>query len=90
MEIKIKIDEGYIAELVSREIASRIVAERGYENREAKIGIRNGVDKAIQKYIYTRKDDVIERVVERATTEIVKKGLPKLFEEISKQVKVND
>jgi len=87
MKIEIQIDEEHIAELVSQEIANRIVSERGYENREARIGIRDGVDKAIKQYVYSKKDDVIERVVERATVEIVKKGLPKLFEEISKQVK---
>ena len=87
MKIEIQIDEEQIAEMVSQEIANRIVSERGYENREARIGIRDGVDKAIKQYVYSKKDDVIERVVERATVEIVKKGLPKLFEEISKQVK---
>lgn len=87
MEIKIKIDEEHIAELVSQEIARRIVAEHGYENREAEIGIRYGVDKAIKQYIYSRKDAVIERVVERASVEIVKKGLPKLLESLGREVK---
>lgn len=82
MKIEIEIDEKYIAELVSQEIARRIVAERGYEVKEAKMGIRDGVDKAIKQYIYSKKDDVIERVVERASVEIVKKGLPKLLERI--------
>lgn len=82
MKIEIEIDENYIAELVSQEIAKRIVAEHGYENREAKYGIREGVDKAIKQYIYSKKDDVIERVVERASVEIVKKGIPKLIERI--------
>ncbi len=82
MKIEIEIDESYIAELVSQEIAKRIVAERGYESREAKIGIRNGVDKAIKQYIYSKKDEVIDRVVERATVEIVKKGLPKLLDRL--------
>lgn len=80
MKIEIEIDENYISELVSQEIAKRIVAERGYENREARFGIREGVDKAIKQYIYKEKDKVIERVVERASVEIVKKGLPKLIE----------
>lgn len=84
MQIKIEIDENHIAELVSQEIASRIVAERGYEGREAKYGIRDGVDKAIKQYIYSKKDEVIERVVNRASIEIIKKGLPKLIETISK------
>jgi hypothetical protein len=82
MKIEIEIDEKYIAELVSQEIAKRIVAEHGYESREAKYGIREGIDKAIKQYIYTKKDDVIERVVERASVEIVKKGLPKLIERL--------
>lgn len=82
IEIEIEIDEKYIAELVSQEIAKRIVAEHGYENREARIGIRDGVDKAIKQYIYSKKDDVIERVVERASVEIVKKGIPKLIEKL--------
>lgn len=82
MKIEIEIDESYITELVSQEIAKRIVTEHEYENSEAKIGIREGVDKAIKQYIYMKKDEVIDRVVERATTEIVKKGLPKLLDRL--------
>jgi hypothetical protein len=80
MKLEIEIDENYIAELVSKEIARRIVETHGYENHEARVGIRDGVDKAIKQYIYSKKDAVIDRVVERATVEIVKKGLPKLLE----------
>ena len=82
MKIEIEIDENYITELVSQEIAKRIVAEHGYESREAKYGIREGVDKAIKQYIYSKKDAVIERVVDRASVEIVKKGLPKLLDRL--------
>jgi Cys-tRNA synthase (O-phospho-L-seryl-tRNA:Cys-tRNA synthase) len=82
LKIEIEIDENYITELVSQEIAKRIVSEYKYENREAKIGIRDGVDKAIKQYIYSKKDEVIERVIERASVEIVKKGIPKLIERI--------
>lgn len=82
IKIEIEIDENYITELVSQEIAKRLVTEHCYENREARIGIREGVDKAIKQYIYMKKDEVIDRVVERATTEIVKKGLPKLLDRL--------
>ncbi len=82
MKIEIEVDEAYISELVSKEIARKIVAEHNYENREARIGIRDGVDKAIKQYIYAKKDAVIERVVDRASVEIVKKGLPKLLERL--------
>ena len=84
MKLEIEIDEGYIAELVSKEIARRIVETHGYENCEARYGIREGVDKAIKQYIYSKKDTIIDRVVDRASVEIVKKGLPKLIESISK------
>ena len=80
MKLEIEIDEGYIAELVSKEIARRIVETHGYENHEAKYGIREGVDKAIKQYIYSKKDAIIDRVVDRATIEIIKKGVPKLLE----------
>jgi hypothetical protein len=82
MKIEIEIDESYITELVSQKIAERIVAEHSYERREAKIGIRDGVDKAIKQYIYSKKDAIIDRVVERAAVEIVKKGLPKLLDRL--------
>ena len=80
MKIELEIDDSYIKELVSKEIARRIVETHGYENREARYGIREGVDKAIKQYIYSKKDTIIDRVVDRATVEIVKKGLPKLLE----------
>ena len=86
MKIEIEIDNEYISELVSQEIARRIVAEHGYENREARIGIRDGVDKAIRQYIYSKKDAVIDRVVERASAEIVRKGLPKFLEKMGSQL----
>lgn len=82
MKLEIEIDEAYIAELVSQEIARRIVETHGYENHEARYGIREGVDKGIKQYIYSNKDAIIDRVIDRATVEIVKKGLPKLLENI--------
>lgn len=82
MKLEIEIDEAYVAELVSQEIARRIVEKHGYENHEAKYGIREGVDKGIKQYIYSQKDAIIDRVVDRATVEIVKKGLPKLLEKV--------
>lgn len=66
MKIEIEIDENYIAELVSQDIARRVVAERGYEV----------VEKAIKLYIYSKKDEVIDRVIERASVEIVKRVCP--------------
>ena len=86
MKLEINIDEEYITELVSQEIAKRIVNERTYENGEARIGARTGVDKAVKDYLYSRKEEIIEKVIERASREIVKKGLPKLLENLGKEL----
>jgi hypothetical protein len=85
MKLEIEIDEAYIAELVSQEIARRIVETHGYENREARAGIREGVDKAVKQYIYSKKDAIIDRVVDRASVEIVRKGLPKLLDRLGEK-----
>ena len=84
MEIKFEIDEAYIKRMVEDGIVEMILKERTYESREAKYGIREGVDKAVKAYIYTEKENIINRVVERATVEITKKGLPKLLESLGK------
>jgi uncharacterized membrane-anchored protein YjiN (DUF445 family) len=80
MQITVEIDNNLIKELVTQEIVKQIVAERSYESREAKLGIREGIDKAIKQYIYSNKEKIIDRVVERASTEIVRKGMPKLID----------
>lgn len=86
MKIEIEVSEENIASIVENEIARQFLQERGSEYREARYGVRDGVDKAVKNYIYHEKDNIIERVVERATREIVKKGLPKLLEEIGRSV----
>ena len=60
----------------------KIVEDYSYEHDEAKYGIRSGVDKAIKEYIYVKKDEIINKVIDRAVTEIVRKGLPKLLERV--------
>lgn len=79
MQITINIDEKNIAKLIEEELARRILTDRDYIGREAKYGVRNGVDKAVKQYIYKEKEAIIERTVERASREMVKKGLPKLI-----------
>ena len=47
--------------------------------REKYSGCGEVVTAAVKDMIYSRKDEIIEMVVERATREIVRKGLPKLI-----------
>ena len=38
------------------------------------------ISAAVKDLVYSRKDEIIDMVVDRATREIVKKGLPKLLD----------
>ena len=38
------------------------------------------ISAAVKDIVYSHKDEIIEKVIERATKEIVRKGLPKLLE----------
>lgn len=86
MKVEIEISEENISRLVEEMIAKQFINERGTEYREARYGIRDGVDKAVKNYIYSEKENIIDKVVDRASREIVKKGLPKLLEGIGKNI----
>lgn len=72
----IQIDDDAIYEQISKILNSVINRELTlrYSGAGAEISV------AVKDLIYSRKDEIIEMVVERATREIVKKGLPKLLE----------
>ena len=42
-------------------------------------GTGDVISQAVKELVYSRKDEIIDMVVERATREIVRKGLPKLI-----------
>ena len=85
MKIEINIPDERIVELVEQAIVENMMDGRRWENNEARHGVRSGMDKAVKEYIYVNKDKIIDRVVERASIEIVKKGLPKLVEKIGRE-----
>lgn len=72
----IQIDDAAVTEQIT-DILNSIV------NRELKSKYSISGDvvaSAVKEIIYSRKDEIIEMVVDRATKEIVRKGLPKLLE----------
>ena len=85
MKLEINISDERIVELVEQAIVKNILSGQHWENNEARYGVRSGIDKAVKEYIYSNKGMIIERVVERASTEIVRKGLPKLIENIGRK-----
>ena len=54
------------------------VCNHELKNRYSESG--REISAAVKDLIYSRKDEIIEMVVDRAIREIVKKGLPKLLD----------
>ena len=79
MKFEINIPDERLTELVEGAIVRSVLNQ---DSREWVYGVRTGIDKAVKEYIYKNKETIIERVVERASKEMVRKGLPKLLKEI--------
>ncbi|MGX8701533.1 hypothetical protein [Caproiciproducens sp.] len=82
-DIVITINEDDIAKLVIEKIASSMARTYSAESSDTKWGIRKGVEQSVKDYVYSHKDEIIEKIVDRASTELVKKGLPKLIERMN-------
>lgn len=87
-EITVNINEEEIQKLVTQQIADAMTSEYGSTVRDTKYGVRKGVEMAVKNYIYSNKDDIVERCVERAADGLVRKGLPKLLEAMGKEMTV--
>ena len=59
---------GIINAVFKREITSKY-GNTGHE-----------ISRSVKDIVYSHKDEIIDKVINRAVTEIVKKGLPKLLE----------
>lgn len=77
MEIKVTIDEKELEELITLNLVKQVLNK--YEYRYE---LKDAIGKGIKEHIYANKDQITEKVIERATKEIVKKGLPKFIEKL--------
>jgi hypothetical protein len=85
-EIMVQIDEKNIESMAENKIAESLVNDMHADFFGAKVGIRDGVSRAVQTYVYDHKDEIIEKCVARATAELVRKGLPRLLEKMETRV----
>ena len=76
MEVKVDIDDNELREVVTSMIAKQLTASWSTERQV----LKRTVADAVKEVVYSEKEFIINMVVERATREIVKKGLPKLLE----------
>lgn len=72
----ITIDDAVVTEQINGIINT--IFNREIHNKYGDTG--HEISQAVKEIVYSHKDEIIEKVVERATAEIVRKGLPKLLE----------
>ena len=79
----IQIDDEVLCDQVNailNQIIGRELYDRCSDSREA-------IALAIKDMIYSHKDEIIDKIIDKATTELVKKGLPRLLERMTKDEK---
>ena len=73
---QISVDDNAIVEQINNILNT--IFQRQLNNKYSDTG--HIIAAAVKDLVYSNKDEIIDKVVERATKEIVKKGLPKLME----------
>ena len=74
----------YIIEIDDKSVTDQIngiinaVFKREINNKYGETGCE--ISRAVKDIVYSHKDEIIDKVVDRAVKEIVRKGLPKLLE----------
>ena len=72
----IEVDDAFVIEQINGIINTTF--QREINSKYSNTG--HEISAAVKDIVYSHKDEIIEKVVERATKEIVRKGLPKLLE----------
>ena len=75
---EIHINDEAVKEQISKILNNLIIEEIDARCSNTAYVIRD----AVKDLVYSHKDEIIDKVVDRATREIVKKGLPKLLDRL--------
>lgn len=78
MQVNIEIDDKELREEVTSIIARKIISNWSAERNVMKQTIAD----AVREVVYSEKEFIINMVINRATTEIVKKAMPKLLDKM--------
>ena len=76
----INVDDAVVIEQINNIINTVFTREMKHKYGN----VDNEIQQAVKEIVYSRKDEIIEKVISRASTEIVKKGMPKLFDKMMK------
>lgn len=74
---QIELDDEKIIEQINNILNTIVQYE--LQNKYSKVN-RDTIPEAVKEIVYSKKDEIINEVIDRATKEIVRKGLPKLLE----------
>ena len=72
----IEIDDKVVTDQINGIINA--IFKREINNKYGETG--HEISKAVKDIVYSHKDEIIDKVVDRAVKEIVRKGMPKLLE----------
>lgn len=82
MELKINIDDKQLQYEVTQMISRKLTANWSPERQVMK----RMIAESVKEVVYSQKDFIIDMVVNRATREIRNKALPKLLENLGKEL----
>ncbi|MBV4430696.1 hypothetical protein KM803_05015 [Clostridium tyrobutyricum] len=80
MQIKVEIDDKELQEEITSMIARKLTTSWSTERNLLKHTIADSV----KEVVYSQKEEIINMVVNRASAEIVRKGMPKLVNKMMK------
>lgn len=73
---QINLDDGAIIEQINNILETILIKQMNYKYSNT----GHIIAAAVKDLVYSHKDEIIDKVVDRATKEIVRKGLPRLLE----------
>lgn len=65
--------------IITKNIENILNNALDWELKRKYSGTGDVISQAVKELVYSRKDEIIEMVVERASRELVRKGMPKLL-----------
>lgn len=77
MKVTIEIDEDELQKAIIDMIAKECA--RTYFKRDE----YKGIEKAVKEVVYSQKEELLSRCVDKASTELTRKALPKLLEKLT-------
>ena len=74
MKLELNINEENLEKMITEQISRHALNQSHF-----RYDLKNAIGEAVKKYVYSEKEQIIEKVVDRASKEMVRKGLSMLL-----------